>query len=39
MDEGLIRPNANFDAFCALLQGVVGQLADLSGRDSRLAAE
>lgn len=39
MDEARICPNANYDAFSALLKGVIAQLAAISGQDSRLAAE
>lgn len=39
MDEKLIEPNANFDAFRDLLRGVVAEITGLRARDLPLAAE
>ena len=40
MNESLIKPNANFKAFKAALDGVIGEIAEI-GRpaDLRVAAE
>jgi N-formylglutamate deformylase len=39
MNEQMIRPNNNFDAFRNLLRGVVAQIAEIGARPERLAAE
>ncbi|SNR32939.1 N-formylglutamate amidohydrolase [Puniceibacterium sediminis] len=39
MDEELIRPNENFNAFRDLLRGVISEVASIGQRDQRLAAE
>lgn len=39
MDERRIRPNADFDGFCALLRGVIGQIAAIGQAEMPLAAE
>lgn len=40
MNERLIRPNANFEAFKTLLDGVISKIAEIGRRDARpLAAE
>lgn len=39
MNEQLIRPNANFDAFRRLLRGVVAQIADIGRTEMPMAAE
>jgi len=39
MDERRIEPNANFDAFRALLQGVIAEIAAIGYEDLPLAAE
>lgn len=40
MDEALIKPNANFDAFKAALEGVIAEVADIGREDNaRIAAE
>lgn len=39
MNEQMIRPNNNFNAFRSLLRGVVAQIADIGADRQRLAAE
>ncbi|WP_372604138.1 N-formylglutamate amidohydrolase [Actibacterium sp.] len=39
MNEQLIRPNGNFDAFCSLMQRVIAEIADLGRSQQKLAAE
>lgn len=39
MDETTVQPNADFDAFCALMEGVVAELAEIGRRDLPVAAE
>jgi N-formylglutamate amidohydrolase len=39
MDEATIQPRADFDSFCALMESVVSDLADIGRHDMPLAAE
>ena len=39
MNEKLIRPNANFDAFAAVIDGIIGQITDIGRREMQVAAE
>ena len=39
MDERLVRPNADFEAFLSLMRQVVVEIADIGRRDMPLAAE
>lgn len=39
MNEQMIRPNGNFNAFRTMMQAVTGQIADIGRNQARMAAE
>lgn len=39
MDEQLVRPNANFDSFCVVMEQVIAEVAEVGRRDMPMAAE